>query len=545
MLRAAVLLLLTSALCQAQETEPQREDIFIALPEFYWSFQENPRPASIGAGYELNAPPKGKIRRYFISCAGENGMISESAELDEPTFYTLTKRILSYGVSDTALPCNGINRGYQNFVRNILRYNIISEAELRRVGKGYRGSHWIESLYCLQEVVPDLITKEEWKSEVTQSLNDYCVILSELAAGTLPDTVRMWLDSRLPRQSGDESESTFRDFAPLYAILVSKGVGIAPPIQKRLLLSFLNGRFLVDSEIRKAYADLRLPIPDKEVLASAMKDFIESLDYPASEIVSECRSFGIGFPKEHARVYRDRLLARGGDLEDVLYLVREAGEDAKPELWEKYAYSALRGYLRKFPQESDCYRAAVEGYRRGAEAGVAIDHSITERLVEAVDDASVRMRDLITAYRLAGRNLKSELVIGQLERRLEYSHDFRDEIDLAAFVGDPERIKTLSRKISLHFFEKLKKEWSPSADSQTFKDLPAILDVYEELKFTAGARSLAFYLFDLGFELPARRAFHLGGLGKEAEEQYYKNFCDDELKKRQEAFNAKAQKPRK
>ena len=149
------------------------------------------------------------------------------------------------------------------------------------------------------------------------------------------------------------------------------------------------------------------------------------------------------------------------------------------------------------------------------------------------------------AYGLAGRNLKSELVVSQLEGHLEHSQNFQDEIDLVAFVGGPGRVRALSKKISLHFFEKLKKEWGPSVDSQTFKDLSAILDVYEELKFVTGARSLALHLFDLGLELPARRAFHLGGLGKEAEEQYYKNFCDDELKKRQEAFNAKAQKPRK
>ena len=550
MARIAVVLVLFIGFAQtkssSQEIVPQhQEEIQIVLPDLYWSLQDRGPTASIGTDYELNPPPKGITRKYFISCEDGNGnVIHEPVKLDDAAFYTLAKRILSYGVRDSVQATNYINRRYQEFVRIILKHRIINEVELKKVGKKYYEYSWIESFYWLQSVVPNVITAEELQALLGRSFNDYFTVFVRLSSGIKPDTVRVWLDEQFFLQTTDQSSSIFSNFAQIYGVVAAKGAAIPASVQKRLFASYLDNYFPLDGRgIRGAYADLQLPIPDKAVLASVMEDFVRKQEIPLNEIVPEFRCFGLSFPKQYAVAYRDRLLARSDDITDVLYLVEEAGEDAKSELWNKYAYSALRSYLRRSYLRGDYYRAAVEGYRRVAKAGIPIDRSITECLAGAVDDASVRMRDILIAYRLADRSPKSALVILQLENRLEQSRDLREEIDVADFLGDPERIKALSRKISLRFFEKLKKEQSPSMDSQTFKELSAILDAYEELKFTIGARSLALHLFDMGFVLPARRAFHLGGLGKEAEERYYKNFCDDALRNKQETFNANAQKP--
>jgi len=182
------------------------------------------------------------------------------------------------------------------------------------------------------------------------------------------------------------------------------------------------------------------------------------------------------------------------------------------------------------------------------------------------DDFSARMRDLIVAYELNGTDFREEAVMESLNKRANlyeklktgfYYDDslvirrrwdalgntripFRDSVELAAAVGDGARTRALSRRIAdwaldgladegqdrfRHYnnqrcveiseWETVRKELY-SLDAPIFMNLELIADLYEELNFTDGARSLAAHLHDVGLVVPARRLFKLGGLGDRA-----------------------------
>ncbi|TSC88911.1 MAG: hypothetical protein G01um10143_808 [Parcubacteria group bacterium Gr01-1014_3] len=157
---------------------------------------------------------------------------------------------------------------------------------------------------------------------------------------------------------------------------------------------------------------------------------------------------------------------------------------------------------------------------------------------------------------------------------------FADSIELAEHVNDPVRIRELSDKVVMYILAKIRAEandletrfqsdyaqtertWAStklpfglngklilgkfkdairvkalcSLRAAAFVELDGIIQLYESLNFRIGLRSLAHHLFEYSLDLPARRVFHLAGLGKEAEEQCFSKKTDEFWQKKQEEF---------
>lgn len=435
---------------------------------------------------------------------------------------------------------------------------------------------------------------------------DYFLVLCAVRSGADRDTLFnlacqmndcMKID--LQNDSADLLKEDFFRYAKAFAVMFWKGL-IAEEAELNLFRCYFhyNRNFL--PPIRQIYSSAGLRFPKQEILSDGFAYWLQTSNILALDILPLIRDLGVKLPKKSAADHRDLLLRNLGNLEDIEYLIDSAGEDGAPELWKHYADSALNWHNRKENRilngdKEDYYHMAVEGYRMAAKGGVKLSRESLEKLLAAADDLSVRVRDIIIAYELSGVNVRaSKAILEKLEERLEKHNElianhelaagthwlttsvsqrdkdayyyteilwytnkygqeiipFRNEIELAAYLNDPERTRKLSHAISMYALEKLKSEAEDlkkiykylrtglmTSDSLIYVELAAIIDLYESLKFTDGARSLAQHLHSVGFKLPARRAFKLGGFEKEAEEQYFHWKDDEYWLQQEEEFN--------
>lgn len=553
------------------------ETVIFEIPEFYIQFL-----AALDSHGEilLNPPPSDVDRKYFVRYVTPEGKAYKAVtEFEEKEFYAFITKILEYGVLDDSKPSYPLNIGYQKLVRALVFYNIVSVDTLKKYGAIYlsESRNWVESAYYLDEAFPGCIRQMSWSRSLDRIGGFYFKVLLKIKSGDSVKEIRDWLDNIVSNTNPHLEQDLFLSFAKSYGELIHKGAVLSDEIENKLFASCLknfNSSSELFGRVKNFYILAGLPLPKKSIIANELIDWLDKLTEPVAQAVVEFRSFRVEFPKEKAKIYRDVCLQEFIDLESILYIIKIAGEDADPKLWKKYADRAFHWHQskenRKIQEDNeDCYHAAVEGYRRAIAGGVPIDK---ERLMELVklgeEDLSLRLRDLIIAYELAGHSTKSDFFVEKFEERIEkkkklesgsgayykyiqlkiYWHTdelgskivpFQDEIELAAYLGNPERTRELSCEIARYATERLKREgleiYSCLKDAEclvflmamrnlntpVYWELEAILDIYENLGFKIGARSLAHELHEKGFELPARRAYHLGGLGKEAETKLY------------------------
>lgn len=572
------------------------EKVVLEIPEFYIQFL-----AALDAHGEilLNPPPSNVDRKYFIRYVTPEGKVYKAvAEFEEKEFYAFITKILEYGVLDDSRPSYPMNIGYQKLVRALVYYNIVSVDALKRYGARYlsESRNWVESAYYLDEAFPGCIRQMSWSRSLDRIGGYYFKVLLKIKSGDSVKEIRDWLDNIVSNTNPDLEQDFFLSFAKAYGELIRKGATLSDEIENKLFASCLKN-FNPSSElfgrVKNFYILAGLPLPKKNIIANELIAWLDKLTEPVAQAVVEFRNFQVEFPKEKAKIYRDVCLQEFIDLESILYIIKIAGEDADPKLWKKYADRAFHWHQskenRKIQEDNeDCYHAAVEGYRRAIAGGVPIGK---ERLMELIkigeEDLSLRIRDLLIAYELAGYNPKSDFFVEKFEERIakkktsesgayyfnkelkirwhadDYGNKiipFQDEIELAAYLGNPERTRKLAGDIAKYAIERLQKEgleiyyWLQDAEflvflmamrnlnTPVYLEIEAILDIYENLEFKIGTRSLAQYLMEVGFIIPARRAFHLGGLGKEAEEKYYSKHDDAYWKKEQSDYSAEIRK---
>ena len=377
-------------------------------------------------------------------------------------------------------------------------------------------------------------------------------------------------------------EDFFR-YAKAFAVMFEIGL-VAEEAELNLFRCHFhyNQNFLLSA--KKIYSSAGLRVPKQEILSDGFAYWLQATNALSLDIVPEIRDLGVKLPKKSAAAHRDLLLRNLGSLEDIEYLIDSAGEDGSPELWKHYADSALSWHKMKENRkiqndQTDYYHLAIEGYKKAVKGGLSLPRESQEKILKVGEDLSVNMQDFIAAHELSGIDVRaSKAILEKLEARLEkynelianrelaagahwlttlvseikgeqfyyteilwYTNEygqkiipFRNEIELAAYLNDPERTRKLSHVISVYALEKLKSEAEKlkkiyedlraglmTSDSPVYVELAAIIDLYESLKFTDGARSLAQHLHSVGFKLPARRAYRIGGFEKEAEEQYF------------------------
>lgn len=587
------------------------ESIVVVAPDPYSHFLE-----SLNSNPQLlNLPPKGIKRKYLIKIMSPSRDLYETKELEEFQFYHFANRVLYYGVLDTADSSYHLNSGYRNFIRTLLRHMLIDLETLAYLGKLYLdpGRNWIESAYCLDDVIPGIIPIQEWDriacfySSKTDSLSRYFRVLASIKKGDPVNGIRGWLDTIIQQQEYMSGEH-FKYSGKAYAELIRKGAIFPEFAQIIFFKSYLNSDPWLRRGISKSYATIGLPLPKKKIIQKALLNLLKAariFDESVWGTVSEFRIFEIELPRDLAESYRDELLKNYQDLDDILFLIKCAGEDGDPALWKKYADFNFRMYKCKEDFLSQCkdtgyyYHAAIEGYRRAVTGGIGLNSNIGKALLKAEDDPSVHVRDLIIAYELAGYDPRCKILVEKLEGRVElasknpagvfFDEDdeidwqkneydgrivpFREEIELTAYLNDPERTRDLSKKITRYALERLRQEgpellkkfrsdsryyncrkyWLDSViafemllrnlDTPIYVELAAIIDVYESLGFKDGARSLAQHLLgDAGFYIPARRAFQVGGFGERAEEVLYCQRDDSYWLKMQSEFSAKVRR---
>lgn len=600
------------------QENPREEKIVAVIPDFYLP---DGRFTKDGCGVVLNPPPEEAIRKYFIKPLDRRGKFEAEYAISEEAFYRMTRSIIDYGVRDTADFSSYINDGYKNLILLLLEKGIVDRKELKRVFDYYIALYdhaWIESAYYLTEAVPDLLEPNDpiWHTliekikKTADHTTDYFRALSYIRAGVDRNilyaliwsmNVRMKVDLELNEQ--DIIKADFYRYAKAFAILSGKDL-ISEEAELNLFKCYFHYNKDLLPSVKEVYASIGLRLPKKEILTEGFAYWMQTPEALSLNIVPELRVLGIKVPKGSAVRYRDTLLRNLGDLEDIEYLNDSMGEDARPELWQIYADSALiwhkRKEKRKQENDSDDYfHIAIIGYQRAVKGGLKLSPALFDELLKESEDLSVRMADVIAVYELKGANPKSsKSILEILEARLEkykeavtdrkltegarwdiawsreknpdlrrnieifwhfneYGQEvipFRDEIELAAYLDNPERTRQLSCAISIYVYKKLKEEggyikktfldekYFKTSKSPIYAELTAILDLYESLKFTDGARSLAQHLHSVGFKLPARRAFRIGGFEKEAEEQYF-NWKDDAYWLQQEGeFNYSTRK---
>jgi|GEM_PF-5410080 len=623
-----------------QDSEQKRKEKIIALiPDFYLS-----QVPSTKSEVRLNPCPTDVSREYFIRLVDTYGKSVGEFQFSEELFYKFSTDIINYGVKDSYDLSFYLNDYYKKFICLLLEKGIIGRGELRTLFRYYvnrnfysDNSGWIESAYYLTEAVPDLLEPNDptWQNLYHRAQNDlnetlYFKALCAIRAGAEKQDLFAIVHKMSSVMSGhfqmndkDLLQYDFRKYAKTYAVLFRNGLNTACPelrheAELNLFKCYLhyNRNFLVSTE--DIYASAGLPLPGPAILGDGIAYWVGNSNDLSPDLISNMRNLGGKFPKDLAAIYRDKLLKNLGDLADIEYLIDCAEEDAKPELWKYYADSALNWHSWKENRindkdSGDYYHAAVEGYRRAANGGVKLSREILENLLKFVDDLSVHMRDIIIAYELHGVEVRAnKLILEKLEERAEkynalsrgvrwgdsgeiqwilnqYSQreiPFREEIELAAYLNDPERTRKLSHKIAFSVLGNIKKEsldivsryygnsrklkvtlgflrlilgfdpdkahsfyWEKylkdklkTSYSPAYVELAAIIDLYESPKFTDGARSLAQHLHSVGFKLPARRAFRIGGFEKEAEERYFHWKEDSYWLQQEEEFNYSVRK---
>lgn len=612
------------------QEEKKEEKIIVTVPEFYL----RPSMPVYGYGIRLESCPSGISRRYYVRALSQYGEIEAMPrEVSEGYFYVLTRSILSYGVMDNFTYSFQLNLGYINFLKFILEKNIITQENLVGVCRSYvtDNKNWVESAYYCSQVLQDVDVGIDWENVENLNKNNanayfYALALimgkkipiADISARVGMDGILRWEEIR--KKTPDDY---FNHFAKAYGELIRRGYEMPEDLRYKLFQCSLDANLGLDIEIPKLYIANGLPLPKKEFISEALTEFVVNSKDPVPNVVWQMRKLGIAFPQEEAKRYRDSLLRNDGALDDIEYLTEMAKEEANPKLWKRYADTAFWWHKSKenrkqSPDSVDYFHIAVVAYRKFIKVGGRLSDERVEELLKEKEDFSVRTADIITVYELKGATPKSsKSILEILEERIEKCHEltvnreivygtfwkhgevrwrlneygqkripFQDEIELAAYLDDPERTRKLSHKISFYALEKTKKEgldlapfykddlnkfnmtmtflkWLLDFDSDkayafylqkylkeklrtsyspAYVELSAIIDLYESLKFTNGARSLAQHLHSVGFKMPARRAFRIGGFEKEAEEQYF-NWKDDAYwLKQEEEFNYKIRK---
>lgn len=518
----------------------------------------------------LEPRPKNVAREYFVRLVDDFGNPTDKIfQLDEERFYVLVKKMVRFGVSDRSefdTPC--FNDKYENFIRLLLKHKIITTAELKIVADYYCDMHWIESAYHLDNVVPNIIGFEKWKSLIEQfeqygSLYryEYFIVLAKIkTAGSILDLNKAldWLNQKTMADEPSPYSCTFLNYVKAYAELEKKGAHMDESIQTILLESyFVYDFFDYDSarllsqfnNLKKIYSSIGLPQPNKKNINNAvnklLKSCVDQNKDPNPLWIKTFRELELEFTEELAIYYRTVLLNEAGSFfEDIDYLTKTIGKDVHPKLWISCAYLNFREYqdkeYRKENQDStDYFHIVVESFRRAGKN--EINDKTRNALLNAIDDPSVRISDIITVYELLGKNPKLDFYVAKLDERAklyeekdcgiyyeylrlmwrknEYGQKiipFRDAIELAAYLNNKER----TRKLSLKIFYRANQQISQTDKTATYKELEEILNLYESLRFTSGAYSLALHLYESGFIEQSRRAFQIAGVEKEIEKLF-------------------------
>jgi hypothetical protein len=556
------------------------EKVFIKLPEFY---------ANPSVGSALNSPVKLNLskRRYFVQFFDEYGQSRETAfkEISQQEFSDLTLRVLSYGVLDRSEPVIPVlNGGYQNFVKSLRQYEILSPEELTRLAAYYIDRCWVESIYCLDQAFPGLIPERIWSNlgyyHGYNPLFEYLIRLKLSKNSVTPIVDDLLIDKTF-------SPSDWFGVAKICVEAVRRGGSLPESLHTKLLEYYFScDTPSVPIPVYKFYPLAGLPLPSKQVAERTLSALVDKSEIVMTEIVKEFRFFAVPFPPKRALTYRNELMECGGELADIDFLSKSIGNEPAPESWKRYADFMFSSHLSKDARRwqrhsADYYGAAAEGYRRASAGQAVIRHQKWEALLKEFDDFSVHTKDLITVWELAGGDSKNKFWLEKLENRVNrlnklpagaiYAEDgqiawlvneyhqfvlpFRDEIELVQHLGERDRMHQLAEKIAQYAAEKLEQEgkliiqrirdhprffpqyWLfkifsfdrelQSTVTPVYAELSAIIDYYQVLGFTQGLLALARWLNEYGcfFQL-ARRAFHLSGFGMWADGQLYGKHSD-------------------
>lgn len=571
------------------------EKIFVRIPEFYFVNNVlNFNTPHVVEHVVVIAEPQDDKREYFIQKTDKLGRpLGDAERMSSEDFYYMAHCILRYGVRDSAdVSFPKLNEGFRDFIKFLLDKKFLAPQQLPALAKHYHDSNWLESLYWLDEVEPGLMLAADngpvHSNANTGNLIYFTVLLGiKQANGDLEQLteVQKNLDTSVIEkdQAAGVSTSFFATFARSYAELSRKGLDIPEEIRPLILKQYLKSDPSLEAGIVATFQSLQLPLPSAKAVEGILKSLLDAIPKPRVSLVGEFRFFKLEFPKEHAKAYRDALLEERAVFEDIECLLPVIGEEDIPaETWKQYGDSVYQWHFSKDARifhidSGDYYHSAVEAYRRVSRMigklgddpkskerkyRLAIDPKHLKRLCDCCDDLSVRMRDLLFACELAQLNPKDDFVLNKLEKRIElyeskpmgaYHHDgrilsrhlnehgqqrvpFREAVELADFLRDGVRIRELSRRIADWAYSQLE------AGEPVYENLEAISDLYEELKFTEGARSLGLHLFDSGFVLPVRRLLQIGGIYQEASEKYYGKYSEEQLKKIQDDFNSRVRR---
>ena len=546
-------------------SDPPTEMIVAELPQYFldmnpsneWSFiRLEPRPAKVN-------------RQYFIRVVDSFGNPTENFfSVDEERFYVIAKKIVRFGVLDKSefdIPC--LNNKYENFIRLLLKYKIITEAELKTAAHYYCDRDWIESAYHLDNVVPRIISFEKWKYLAKKCGKDmpynryyYFTTLANIKSACSVVDLRDamdWLNQKLSAEGPSPYFSVFLNYVKAYVELEKVGIRMDEAVR----IIFLKDYFTYDSyessdilsklnNLQKTYSSIGLPQPDKKdinnVLNICLKTLINQNKYLDPLLIKTIRNLELEFPKEFAVDYRKILLYETGDFfEDIDYLTGIIGGEVLPKLWISSAYLNLREFKdREYRKEkhdsTDYFHIAVESFRRAGKN--EINSKTINTLLNEMNDLSVRIKDIIVVYELLGKNPKLDFYVTKFNERArlyeeqdcgiyyddsrfmwrenEYGQKiipFRDAIELAAYLKDNKRTKELSFKI----LRRANWQLSQTDKSTTCAELEEILNLYESLKFTDGAYSLALHLHEAGFIEQSRRAFKIACVEKEIEKLFH------------------------
>lgn len=583
------------------------EKIEVLLPEFYSGWFTNNNYREIGV--VLSPPPPGVSRRYFLRIVGQYGKVSDEVkEIGDQEFYARAYSILGYGVLDSARFDPEVNEGFKNFVNLLLNKKILSREQFAQYVGHYAKKSWLESAYMAEEVLPGIVPASCWikhwennKDSVHSSdpTATYFLTMALIKMARDSKEIEKWFTQRfsLVADIKDDKDNgkLFFDFVKTISVLAKAGVQIPDSVQEAMLHSYAR----YDAELTRGligvYRWAKLPLPPESMIQKGLTEVVEKAERPLPHLVREFRLLGLIFPADKAEFYRDVLIKSEGDLADIDYLVKLVGRDADPKLWKRYGDWALWRHEkckenRKTQSDSeDYYHLAVVAYKRASnQDSELVGMATIDRLLKSEEDLSVRTLDLIAVHEMAGHDPKMKEIVAILDKRIEALKKlpsgalyngfwkiawvtnefgqrllpFRDEIELAFYLKDPERTRALSREMADYFLQrvasegqvlkaKFENEFSKlkalilaeapdsiemlegfyfgraleNLDTPTFVELTAILDHYEALGFEDGARSLAQYLREqAGLNFHKRRAFRIGDFEKFAEEQVYSKF---------------------
>ncbi|MBI2025011.1 MAG: hypothetical protein HYT03_02930 [Candidatus Harrisonbacteria bacterium] len=510
--------------------EKNKTDIVIKIPVFY---QEMKRTSNL----KLMRPSRMARRDYFIIWTGAFGEAVSGAEsVSEEKFCHIIRSVLDYGVRDSPY-CDfyNLNNGYQELIRFLLRQKLINEAELVELGDWYIDRGWIESVYFLDEAVPGIISKGRWAIIETKHVfpTQYFGFFAwlkkprekELTIAEIEAVKRSifahWTKAADPPMAGD-----FAMYVKFWIEFQKRGLTFNEEEMTVLLKSFLDyslknyAPHQYSYQLVKTYEVLGLSLPPQQISAEILVNWIKRQPNPIPEIVESFRLLKIDFPEELAPRYRDRLVDTIGNLEDITHLMKGVEKNQASKIWKRYVeHIVIRHRLaevRKAQRDDvDYFEIALKVLQL---IGEPPNEKTRDFLYEGANDPEVHTKDLMAAYKFLGLDIKKPIFVEKFSQRIkDYNLPFCCKIELAAHLDEPRRNHELGLEIATYFMKQIR------SDMETgLEEISKILDLYESLNFKNGAATLARYLHECYLDTPARRAFQIGGLGKEAEE-FYRN----------------------